>query len=662
MRSYFFVALVASGLLGAPMSPQAAPLVSARRITSYDELTGATIYTERAEEHAAMGSVAKTVTIHVAIKAVQDGKIALTDKLKISTYSASLDCQCFDDDGTLAGGERMTVKDALYATAISDVEPTVSLAEYVANVVNHNTKGTGGTVAKSQALEQEFITLMNQATTPLVSNTVWKTVHGGDASGQYSTTNDLVTLWDHFVRNDDGFVNYVGQRSHTFTVFRPDGTQQDYTFTKSYSYYPGAEGDKSGGSTECQQCFLLSAHRLDRRVTVAFTQSNAIWNDARAILKDAYATIFRPVRTGDSGNQAGAVWRHDLSCYDQRCVTAVGTQAPNRLKVIAWRVGTTSGTVTRLGSASNPHNERAAQVAVADLDGKAFLTASVVDATRVRVIRWSRSADAAPTRVSDQLLTVPTGVDIDIRATTASSAILVVADVDGTSTFSIKLSGESFTISSPTLLAGGQNAAIATSYTARGSTLLAPNALVAVRKSGGVQSTSFGITSSSGALVKKDTRNESRPGTSDIAAAYSGPGRYSVAVGAPVNLPDPGAYFFYKRDGAGVLTLRPSGTVTFPSESQVALASAGNSSNHGVIMASQLAGAGTFKISVWEHPDALEGAPRALSLLAENSAGAATRPDIERVPGLFGFGEYATAVRDAQGRLKLILWRLPGLG
>src|SRR5262249_52616712 len=131
--------------------------------------TGAIFVSDKPHWQSTGASTTKAMTMYLALKAIQSKVISLNDSIPISKYSTMFPCSCWASAGqnsgmhNLAGGELFTVDDALYGVDESYVEPTVSLAEYVANAWFNGKKATGGTdQALSAALLQQFIDdLMN---------------------------------------------------------------------------------------------------------------------------------------------------------------------------------------------------------------------------------------------------------------------------------------------------------------------------------------------------------------------------------------------------------------------------------------------------------------------------------------------------------------------
>src|SRR5262249_950708 len=226
--------------------------------------TGASFVSNNPHWQFTGASTTKAMTMHLVLKAIQSNVIGLNDTIQISKYSTTFNCNCWASAGqkaghNLVGGELFTVDDALYGVDESFVEPTVSLAEYVANAWFNGKKATGGTnQGLSATLLQQFIDdLMNPEAQALgLNDTVYTSVFG--AVNERTSTYDLVTLWTKSSA-DPLFIQHTGFRRRDGVIkVLQNGvyTPQNYTLFKGYNYYLNVDGDKNGGWGST--CFFLS--------------------------------------------------------------------------------------------------------------------------------------------------------------------------------------------------------------------------------------------------------------------------------------------------------------------------------------------------------------------------------------------------------------------
>ena len=110
--------------------------------------------------------------------------------------------------------------------------------------------------------EPQFAELMNQHAASLgLANTHAVNVTGLDADGQYSSANDLTRLAAFLMSNP----------TFQLTVRRTDATLNGQTFPATndlLTKYPGADGVKTGTTTQAGWCIIASALRDGRRIIV----------------------------------------------------------------------------------------------------------------------------------------------------------------------------------------------------------------------------------------------------------------------------------------------------------------------------------------------------------------------------------------------------------
>lgn len=314
--------------VGESQSAITLPDITAERALVMDSATQDILYEQAGNPvAAAMGSTAKIMTMYVALKAVADGHVSFDDKITISEKAATQGCNCFasDEPGILVGGDQMTLHDALSAVAISDGEPTVAVAEFVAKAVIEGSKTPNLTWEDSAYWEQQFIGLMNDAVDDLgLADTHFATVHGGDDPTQHITPESLALLWEYGKADHDHWLTYLGWWDRDLVVF-PGGAAVGvpYNQTNTHGFYPNVEGAKGGNSPECIDCFVTSADRLGRRVTITNLQSTNNKADAAEQLRYGFEKLLEP-RVATSTTVLG-IQDHALSCSGTEVLSAAGS-------------------------------------------------------------------------------------------------------------------------------------------------------------------------------------------------------------------------------------------------------------------------------------------------------------------------------------------------
>ena len=157
--------------------PAGPPKLRARAWILIDALDGTELAASAPNRELAIASETKLMTTYLALK-----RLKPSERLTAPAYAPS------SSDESLLGlhaGEKITVKDLLYAMLLpsaNDAAETVAL-------------GIGGS-------EKRFVTLMNHAAPTVgLDHTHYQNPIGLDATGNYSSARDLVTLADRLLEN-----------------------------------------------------------------------------------------------------------------------------------------------------------------------------------------------------------------------------------------------------------------------------------------------------------------------------------------------------------------------------------------------------------------------------------------------------------------------------
>jgi D-alanyl-D-alanine carboxypeptidase len=368
----------------ASQPPIAAPAITAQRAIVFDPATGAALYEQQADSKALQGSVAKIMTAHVALWAVNHGYVSLDDQVAISQRAQMQACSCLrdaDQDGVsdVQVGELFSLRDLIYAIFMRSAgEATDAVAEYVGGAVVLGTKQPSQTITDSETRMNVFLGLMNQHVQQLgLQNTVFMTVHGGDScdfsigcnpncdsascaitcpQGSVcnggTTPRDLAGIWWHAESEHKLFLTAAGARTYTI-----QSNLTTYPLTKGFGYYPGVDGDKNGLSGLSKNSQIAQATRAGRTLIAVVQQSQVDYDangnviklyafgDIADLFRYGFARLFSPDRRGDSDNQAGAITDHAVDCsWSGNAVSAIRTNA-DTLRVIYWDVDTQAAVV-----------------------------------------------------------------------------------------------------------------------------------------------------------------------------------------------------------------------------------------------------------------------------------------------------------------------------
>ncbi|MBO7744029.1 D-alanyl-D-alanine carboxypeptidase [Paenibacillus sp. MWE-103] len=229
----------------APQGAGAADLApSARSAILMDADSGTIVYEKNSHAKLPPASITKVMTMLLIMEALDEGRIKLTDKVPTSEYAASMGgSQIF-----LEPGEQMTVDEMLKGIAMaSGNDASVAMAEKIA--------GT----------ESAFVDMMNKRAAELgLKNTHFANCNGLPAAEHYSSAHDIAVMSRELLKHGE--------------ITKYTGVYQDYlrktsdkpfwlvNTNKLVRFYTGADGLKTGFTSEAKFCLTATAHRDNLRV------------------------------------------------------------------------------------------------------------------------------------------------------------------------------------------------------------------------------------------------------------------------------------------------------------------------------------------------------------------------------------------------------------
>ncbi len=227
---------------------QTAPAVnlatSARSAILMDADSGTVIYERNSHDKLPPASITKIMTLLLIMEALDDGKIKLSDNVQTSEYAASMGgSQIF-----LEPGEVMTVDDMIKGIALaSGNDASVAMAEKLA--------GT----------EQQFVAMMNERAQQLgMKDTNFVNPNGLPVPNHFTSAHDIAIMSKELLKHTE--------------VTKYTGLYQDYlrktsekpfwlvNTNKLVRFYSGADGLKTGFTSEAKYCLSATAKRDNMRV------------------------------------------------------------------------------------------------------------------------------------------------------------------------------------------------------------------------------------------------------------------------------------------------------------------------------------------------------------------------------------------------------------
>ncbi|MDC9612974.1 serine hydrolase [Xenorhabdus khoisanae] len=169
------------------MDEPTAPEIDAKAYVLMDYASGKILASNNADEQLDPASLTKMMTSYVIGQAIKSGKISTEDMVTVGKDAWATGNPVLKGSSLmfLKPGDRVKVIDLNRGIVIqSGNDASIALADYVAGS------------------QDSFVDLMNKYSKTLeLTNTHFKTVHGLDAAGQYSTAHDMALLSQAMIRD-----------------------------------------------------------------------------------------------------------------------------------------------------------------------------------------------------------------------------------------------------------------------------------------------------------------------------------------------------------------------------------------------------------------------------------------------------------------------------
>lgn len=206
--------------------------------------SGQIIFEKNADEKRAAASVTKIMTILLAVEAIENGRISLTDRVVISANAAGMG----GSQVLLDAGETQTV-DVLMKSIIvgSANDASVAMAEHIAGSA------------------QVFVDRMNERARELdMTDTHFVNTTGLPAQGQHTTARDVARMSIELMKHD---LYYRYSSIWLDEVVHESGRRTSLTNTnRLIRLYDGCDGGKTGSTNEAGYCISATARRGDMRL------------------------------------------------------------------------------------------------------------------------------------------------------------------------------------------------------------------------------------------------------------------------------------------------------------------------------------------------------------------------------------------------------------
>ncbi|MGO4494605.1 D-alanyl-D-alanine carboxypeptidase family protein [Paenibacillus sp. 2RAB27] len=248
-----------------------------------DADTGTVIAEKNKDAKLPPASITKIMTMLLIMEAVDKGTIKMDEKVSVSDYAASMGgSQIF-----LEPGEQMSVQEMLKGIAMaSGNDASVAMAEKIAGS------------------EENFVAMMNERAGQLgMKNTHFSNCNGLPVANHYTTANDIAIMSRELLKHE-GITNFTGAYQD---YLRKDSPKPFWLVNtnKLVRFYSGADGLKTGYTSEAKFCLSATAKRDNLRVVaVVLGEPNTKTRNAEVTKLFDYAfaqyTNYPLFKTGDS--------------------------------------------------------------------------------------------------------------------------------------------------------------------------------------------------------------------------------------------------------------------------------------------------------------------------------------------------------------------------
>ncbi len=241
--------------------------VSATSAILIEVSTGKVLFEKEADAKRSPASITKIMTLLLAMEAIADGNMKLTDKVTASLHASSMG----GSQIWLKEGETMTVDHILKAVTVASAnDASVALGEHISGS------------------EEAFVARMNERAKELgMNNTNFINCCGLDVENHYSTARDIAIMSAQLLKHD-----LIKKYSTIWMDSLRNGETQLVNTNKLVRFYEGATGLKTGTTDDAGYCVSASAKKGDTELVAVILDgetSDKRFADAKALLNYGFA-------------------------------------------------------------------------------------------------------------------------------------------------------------------------------------------------------------------------------------------------------------------------------------------------------------------------------------------------------------------------------------
>lgn len=215
--------------------------ISAKSAILIDYQTGEVIYEKNSDEKLPPASISKIMTLLLSMEALEDGKINLSDEVRISSYASGMG----GSQLWLEEGEIQTVENLLKAICLRSAnDASVAMAEHISGS------------------EETFVEMMNKRSQELgMLNTNFTNATGLPNDNHYISAHDVGIMSMELLKHKkihDWLTIYMDE---LIVGKKKDKVQSLVNTNRLIKDYPGTIGIKTGSTKEAGFCLSASAKR-----------------------------------------------------------------------------------------------------------------------------------------------------------------------------------------------------------------------------------------------------------------------------------------------------------------------------------------------------------------------------------------------------------------
>lgn len=258
----------------------AAPEANAKSSILMEYSTGQILAENNADERLSIASVTKIMTLLLIMEALDAGKIKMEDMVTVSENAMSMGGSTM----FLEAGEQLSVDEMIKGIAVASAnDGCVAMAEHLCGS------------------EEAFVDMMNERAKELgMDNTQFMNTNGLDEEGHYSSARDVAKMSRELMSHEKIF-----EYTTIWTGMMHNDKFELANTNKLIRFYQGANGLKTGSTSEAGCCLSASAKRNDMQliaVVLGAPTSKDRFNSARALLDYGFANyaVEKPFEEGEN--------------------------------------------------------------------------------------------------------------------------------------------------------------------------------------------------------------------------------------------------------------------------------------------------------------------------------------------------------------------------